>query len=197
MKSSHQDGKAAKSDPFVPLSSLSGQPALSLGKENARILLLKPPYFTPWTPPLGIAILKAFLSQQGYSVTCFDFNIDPELWGMHHSYFSVLQQFDRTIVNDGYSKLWWILNAHLLAFFTRGSRAEIAAMLDTILPLYGIRAGHGVSASLLPLVENYFRRLDEIADGIDFSSYDVVGTSTYTTSLGSSLWLLRKAKEQA
>lgn len=197
MKSSQQNGIAAKAGQLISLSSLSGHPAPSPVKTNARILLLKPPYFTPWTPPLGIAILKAFLGQHGYSVTCFDFNIDPDLWGMHHKYFSALQDYDRTILNDGYSKLWWVLNAHILAFVNRASRAEIAGMLDTILPIYGIRASSSVAASLLSLVENYFTRLDELADGINFSSYDVVGTSTYTTSLGSSLWLLRKAKEQS
>jgi radical SAM superfamily enzyme YgiQ (UPF0313 family) len=197
MKNNEQNGSAAKHNQFVSLASLAGPATVSPAKSNARILLLKPPYFTPWTPPLGIAILKAFLTQHGYSVTCFDFNIDPELWGMHHNYFSALQQFDRTILNDGYSKLWWILNAHLLAYFNRATRAEIAELLDIILPLYGIRASRSVSSTLLPLVENYFKRLDEIASKIDFSSYDVVGTSTYTTSLGSSLWLLRKAKEQS
>jgi len=33
-------------------------------------------------------------------------------------------------------------------------------------------------------------------DQLDLTNYDVIGTSTYTTSLSSSLWLLRRAKEQ-
>jgi radical SAM superfamily enzyme YgiQ (UPF0313 family) len=196
MDNSQHDGNAFQSHGFVSLASLAGKPVVTHDK-NVRILLLKPPYFTPWTPPLGIAILKSFLSQYGYSVTCFDFNVDPELWCMHHKYFSTLQEFDRTILNDGYSKLWWVLNAHMLAFANGSSQAEIAGMLSIILPIYGIRAGRGATESLIPLVENYFRRLEEVAGGIGFCNYDVVGTSTYTTSLGSSLWLLRMAKQHA
>src|SRR5262245_19387944 len=84
--------------------------------EKGKVLLIKPPYFTPWTPPLGIAILKSFLEPHGYPTKCQDFNIDTELWGMHHKYFSVIQTLEDVSVNDGYSKLWWILNAHMLAY---------------------------------------------------------------------------------
>jgi radical SAM superfamily enzyme YgiQ (UPF0313 family) len=181
----------------VQLTELTGiNPVPLPQRTTGRVLLLKPPYFTPWTPPLGIAILKSFLREYGIAATCFDFNVDPDLWGMHHRYFETLQEFDRTILNDGYSRLWWILNAHMLAFANRSSEAEIASMLEVILPLYGVRTSSGVSRRLLSLVANYYRRLDEVTESIDFSQYSVVGTSTYTTSLGSSLWLLRKAKEQ-
>ena len=83
---------------------------------DGRIMLVKPPYFTPWTPPLGIAILKSFLEQNGFVANCFDFNIDPELWGMHHNYFATLQKLEDVSINDGYSKLWWVLDAHMLAY---------------------------------------------------------------------------------
>src|SRR5215467_13906366 len=82
--------------------------------EKGKVLLVRPPYFTPWTPPLGIAILKTFLVNGGHHAQCFDFNADPELWGMHHKYFSVLASVSASTSNDGYSKLWWIFNAHML-----------------------------------------------------------------------------------
>src|SRR5262249_12290525 len=85
-------------------------------RADTSILLVKQPYFSPWTPPLGIALLKAFLQQHGHSVKCLDLNTDPELWGMHHKYFGVLQTLEDVSISDGYSKLWWILNAHMLAY---------------------------------------------------------------------------------
>ena len=84
-------------------------------KLGKRIKLVKPPYFAPLTPPLGIAIIKTFLEQNGFKADCIDLNVDPDLWGMHHKYFGTLQSLEDVSLNDGYSKLWWILNAHMLA----------------------------------------------------------------------------------
>ena len=165
-------------------------------EKGSRIWLVKPPYFTPWTPPLGIAILKSFLEQNGYFVHCFDFNTDPDLWGMHHKYFTALQMNEGVTINDGYSKLWPILNAHMLAYFN-GSDADICEnVIANILPYYGIKYDRKIINALIPLIPRYFERLKEVADQVDLSEYSVVGTSTYTTSLSSSLFLLREIKQR-
>jgi hypothetical protein len=103
-------------------------------KRDGAILLVKPPYFSPWTPPLGISILKTFLEQRGYVAKCFDFNTDLDLWSMHHKYFSALQTLESVSINDGYSKLWWILNAHMLAYANDASPANCARVLERITP---------------------------------------------------------------
>jgi len=164
--------------------------------EKGRVLLVKPPYFTPWTPPLGIAILKTFLEQNGYSAKCLDFNIDSELWGMHHKYFTTIQTLEDVSVNDGYSKLWWILNAHMLAYINGADAANCSRILEMIIPQYGIRHSHDVINDLIPLVEKFFKRLDDLFNQIELSSYTVVGTSTDTTSLAASLFSLKKVKKE-
>lgn len=164
--------------------------------QKGRIMLFKPPYFTPWTPPLGISILKSFLRPHGYSVRCFDFNTDPELWGMHHKYFAAIQTLEEVSINDGYSKLWWILNAHMLAQANGASPEQCARVLETIIPLYGIPKDAGVIGELIPLVEKFYRQLGEAVDELDLSDYSVAGTSTYSTSLGPSLFILRRLKEK-
>lgn len=163
---------------------------------TGNVMLVKPPYFTPWTPPLGIAILKSFLEQNGFVAKCFDFNIDPELWGMHHHYFTTLQKLEDVSTNDGYSKLWWVLNAHMLAYANDADPAKCARVLETVIPLYGIRCDLGTINALIPLVEGFFRRLGELTDQVDWSRFSVVGTSTYTTSLSSSLFILKRVKER-
>jgi len=35
---------------------------------------------------------------------------------MHHKYFSALAAASPSTSNDGYSKLWWIINAHMLSY---------------------------------------------------------------------------------
>jgi radical SAM superfamily enzyme YgiQ (UPF0313 family) len=166
------------------------------GRLDGQIMLVKPPYFTPWTPPLGIAILKSFLAQHGFAATCFDFNVDPELWGMHHKYFATLQKLENVSINDGYSKLWWILSAHMLAYVNGAGRAGCARVLATSIPLFGIKYDRAASDALIPLVERFFDRLAERTDEIDLSHFAAVGTSTYTTSLAASLFVLRRVKEK-
>jgi radical SAM superfamily enzyme YgiQ (UPF0313 family) len=163
---------------------------------NEKILLVKPPFFTPWTPPLGIAILKSYLEQNGYAVTCYDFNTEVKLWTTHHKYFTELQKAEGSAASDGYSKMWFILNAHFLAYLNGADRQQIARILEIITPLYGIQYEPRVSEGLIPIVEAFFQRMEEIVDELDMSEYSVVGTSTYTTSLSASLFFLRRAKEK-
>lgn len=178
------------------LVSIAPRRARRESSQGGQILLFKPPYFTPWTPPLGISILKSFLRPHGYSVRCFDFNTDPELWGMHHKYFAAIQTLEDVSINDGYSKLWWILNAHMLAYANGADNEACARVLETVIPLYGIPKDAGVIKALLPLVEKFYRQLGEIIESLDLMNYSVAGTSTYSTSLGPSLFLLRKIKEK-
>jgi radical SAM superfamily enzyme YgiQ (UPF0313 family) len=165
-------------------------------KSGKRIKLVKPPYFAPLTPPLGIAIIKTFLEQNGFKADCIDLNVDPDLWGMHHKYFEALQSLEDVSLNDGYSKLWWILNAHLLAK-ANGADSEVCKrILRTVIPIFDIRFDESVIRTLIPLVDNFYKRLDVLIDGVNWADSAVVGTSTYTTSLGPSLFLLKKVKEK-
>ena len=163
-------------------------------KKDGAILLIKPPYFSPWTPPLGISILKTFLEQQGYAVKCLDLNTDPDLWGMHHKYFGALQTLESVHINDGYSKLWWILNAHMIAYANDASPADCARVLERVTPYYGITINQPIINTLIPLIDQFFKRMKAVVNEIDLSRFSTVGTSTYTTSLGPSLFLLKHIK---
>ena len=160
------------------------------------VLLIKPPFFTPWTPPLGIATLKAFLERNGFKARCVDYNTDAQLWDTHHAYFRALQGIDRVSLNDGYSKLWWVLNAHMLAATNGASRATCARVLKAVIPLYGIRYDRSTIESLLPIVEGYFAHLGAQLDELDLSNVGVVGVSAYTTSLASSLFIIGWVKRR-
>jgi hypothetical protein len=146
--------------------------------------------------PPGIAILKAHLEAHSLKVKCVDYNTDPGLWNTHHEYFTALQAVENVSLNDGYSRLWWVLNAHLLAYANGADRAKITMILETIIPLFDIKYNEEVLGALHRIVETYFRRLAHFTDQYDFSSFSHVGTSTYTTSLASSLFILKYVKEK-
>jgi len=70
-------------------------------------------------------------------------------------------------------------------------------MLETIIPFYGIKIDRDVIKHLIPLVRNYFKDLERVmTERFDFSKFAIVGTSSYTTSLASSLFILRWIKER-
>lgn len=171
-------------------------PQITNGKSKGKIMLMKPPFFTPWTPPLGIAILKAHLEAHNFTVKCVDYNTDPWLWNTHHEYFTTLQAIEKVAMNDGYTRLWWLLNAHLLAYANGADRAATAAVLHKIIPLFGVRYNNAIIEKLLRIVEEYFGRLARFTDQYDLSDFSHIGTSTYTTSLASSLFILRYVKER-
>jgi len=163
---------------------------------NSKICLIRPPFFTPWSPPLGISLLKSYLEQHNYSVQCLDFNVDPKLWSTHHKYFEALQAKEDISINDGYSQLWFILNAHMLAFINGADSTVCSRILKQITPFYGIRLDVQVLRTLSTTLESYFSRLQELYNQYDFSPFSVVGTSTYSSSLPSSLYLLRRIKQE-
>jgi Radical SAM superfamily/Condensation domain len=162
-----------------------------------NILLLLPPFYTPFTPPLGISILKAYLEQHGYSVTCFDFNTVPHLWVMHHKYFEALRKLEGITVYQGYTNLWYVLQAHMLAHLNAGNSSGCAKLLSIVLPIYGIKPETRVIHSLIGIVSTFFRDLEqEISTRFDLTQFSVVGTSTYSTSLAASLFLHKLIKRK-
>lgn len=164
---------------------------------NRRVVLLLPPFYTPWTPPLGISLLKAHLERHGHPTTCVDFNTDPSLWATHHEYFATLQRHERITINDGYSKLWHVLDSHLLARLNGADHEACKRLLATIIPVYGMAWDEALLEDLLPIVDRHLARLEQaIAQCTDFSDVAFVGTSTYTTSLASSLFVLRWVKSR-
>jgi radical SAM superfamily enzyme YgiQ (UPF0313 family) len=162
-----------------------------------NILLLLPPFYTPFTPPLGISILKAYLEQHGYSVTCFDFNTVPRLWVMHHRYFETLRKLEGITTYHGYTNLWYVLQAHMLAHLNGVDAAGCAKLLSVVLPTYGIKPEGGVMGALVGTVAAFFRDLEEeLGARFDLERFGVVGTSTYSTSLAASLFIHKAVKRK-
>src|SRR5688572_32866655 len=77
-----------------------------------RVLLIRPPFFTPMSPPLGLGMLKSFVEQHGHQAACVDLNVDQVCWALLQRYFDALEQGDTAASSNGYSTFWPILNAH-------------------------------------------------------------------------------------
>jgi radical SAM superfamily enzyme YgiQ (UPF0313 family) len=163
---------------------------------DGKVLLIKPPFFTPSNPPLGISIIKAYLQNAGFTVQCVDHNVDQDLWTTHHAYFRALQRGSGESFSDGYSKFWWVMNAHLLAYANGAPSRECVRVIQAISPHYAINLDPRAIPELIDIIERFYRKLEGLVDSFDLSEYQCVGVSTYTTSLGPSLYTLRKIKNR-
>jgi hypothetical protein len=188
---------------LVALDTLIAQPVnessekISPIPEGSKILLLLPPFYTPYTPPLGISVMKSFIEQYGYQVKCLDFNIVPHIWAAHHKYFEILQGCEGLTPQHGYTNLWYILQAHMLAHLNGLDARGCAQLLAKVLPVYDLKPGRGIIDALIPVVGQLFVDIERVLIGeLDLTPYAVVGTSTYSTSLGPSLYILERVKER-
>ncbi len=158
----------------------------------SKVLLTVPPFSTPFSPPLGISVLKSYLEKEGHLVKCFNFNTQIKLWNMHHNYFGIIDKVNRRHLN-GYSLYWNILNQHLLAYINGASQKECYQLLKTLLEVYEIK--QTVIDDLIQLVQSYFAILEKtVLEEVQINQYEYVGTSTYTTSLASSLFVHKIVK---
>ena len=168
----------------------------SRAAQSQKVLLVRPPFFSPMTPPLGIGMLKAHLEARGHEVTCFDWNVDGEIWLKQREYFSELESLDDAKISDGDSKLWSVLNTHLLAFMAGCDETRCNEVLRLVTPYYGLRLGDPSASRLHAIISGLYARLDALLDQLDLSRVQFVGTSTYTTSLGPSLFVLQRVKQR-
>ncbi len=154
-----------------------------------KILLLVPPFFTPFAPPLGASLLKSFLQKNGYIVKCIDLNVHPELWDAHHKYFELIDEVEGNQL-DGYSLYWYILNPHMLAYANGASVKECNYVVKSLFEKYSLKVNDQIINSLTWIIKEYFLNLERIIlKESEIAQYDYVGTSTYTTSLASSLFI--------
>jgi hypothetical protein len=165
--------------------------------EPQRVVLLRPPFFSPMTPPLGLGMLKAHLERRGHSVQCFDWNVDPEVWIKQRQYFVELERLDRAKVNDGDSKLWSLLNVHLLAYLGNHDAGRCEQLIRRVATCYGMRLDEQAPSKLHAIIAGLFDRLTTLTAALDLRGARFVGTSTYSTSLGPSLFVLRLIKQRA
>jgi hypothetical protein len=165
-------------------------------RPGVRIALLRTPFFSPLSPPLGLGMLKAYLQQHGHAAVCHDYNVDPALWDTQRRYFAAVEAADGSRSKDGQSKLWAVINAHMHAFVAGASRARCVELVRTIAPLHALAIPAATANTLQDLLEAFFGHLGQRLDELDLGTFDFVGCSTYTTSLPSSLFALRRLKQR-
>lgn len=165
-----------------------------------RSLLVMPPFWDPYCPPLGIASLQASLAASGHDVAIFDYNTDGPIWRAYKSYFEVLQEVVPA------TRRWNILRLgpdyfarHLMAWLSLRDRPE--KYLDLSRHILDIDGRQSLDPStfepLTRIFEGIFARVDELTDRLLAEhAPGVVGCTLLTTTLPAAVHVLRRVKEK-
>lgn len=166
--------------------------------QNKRILLLMLPFWTPLVPPQGIAHLKHFLRNHGYTVKTADANVEMQFKELYHRYFDIIKasvQEDKqgNFYNIGHDVLRNHMMAHIhytdeeaylelteaivyQTYFTHLSRSQLLELKE-VLDLFNIR------------LELYIKNI------ITMENPGILGISVLRDTIGPSLFAFQKAKE--
>jgi len=164
-----------------------------------KALLIMPPFWDPYCPPLGITSLQAFLKQRGHQVAIFDYNIDKQLWHQYRAYFDYLQH----ILPEASG--WNIMRVgpdyfsrHQMAWFSlRDDPKRYNEFSRLILNIDG---RHQLDPALFQsfdrIFESMWARILELTDSeLAAHQPDLVGCTLLSSTLPSSIHILRRAKE--
>ena len=164
---------------------------------NSRVLLCLLPFWSPLTPPLGIAVLKGYLQQKGFEVELVDFNADPDLWRTLSNYVEILR---RSIPEEYHGNLfdytYDVIHNHIMAHIHRTNDALYERLVCVLVQTnFVITPSHAVVADLIECVGSFLTRLEhKVTAAVARHSPGWFGVSTYTTTLGSAIAALRTVR---
>ncbi len=158
------------------------------------------PFWSPLTPPMGIACLKSYLEQNGYSVRTKDYNAISSLFDFGGRYIALMKSYtpiDRmgNIAMVGYD----VLMAHLIAYnnredFSLNDYHELVRQL--ILNNFFYESSDEAIENLCELVEQFYALLAEyLINDIKERDFDVYGISCYSLTLGPSIFAFKFVKK--
>ena len=100
---------------------------------NEKILLVLMPFWDPQIPPMGLACLKSYLQQHGFSIKAVDTNVEVEFRDTYDKYFNLLNQYipaekRGNIYNIGNQ----VLRNHLTAHCNYTDEAKYTELVKTL-----------------------------------------------------------------
>ncbi len=167
--------------------------------KNNRILLALLPFWSPLTPPLGIAVLKGHLQARGFEVVLADFNGDHALWATLSKYVDILrrwvpEQFHGNLFDYAYD----VIHNHIMAHIHRTDDGRYHELV-TVLVQKNFVAPPAADAirQLVECVDHYLSVLErKVLAAVERADPAWFGVSTYTTTLGSTLAALRAVRRE-
>lgn len=171
---------------------------LRFEKTRTHILLALMPFWTPMIPPLGISCLKSFLKANGWDALIRDFNTDYRFWNVRDTYSKILEEcIPESKKGDIHTAVFDVLMYHSLLFVKDENDSVVRMrLLDEIVEkVFLTKVPLSVLSNLDAVFVEFYGLLDKVLDEVfkEFSP-DIFGVSVFNSSLGPSLYAIKKFK---
>lgn len=167
-------------------------------EKNKKIRLSIMPFWSPLTPPLGIACLKSYLEQYGYEVNTKDYNTISPLFDFGSRYISLLKSYtprDKmgNIAMVGYD----VLALHLIAYNNRENMDDYYSLIHKLIyENFFYEASHITIKSLCDLIDDFYETFTKyLMKDLEKCDFDVYGISCYSLTLGPSIFTFKLIKK--
>lgn len=166
---------------------------------TGKIFLTLMPFWAPLNPPLGISLLKSCLINQGFHVNTYDFNTVDELMEVVDSYFKILGQIVPIHLRSNFRMIGFdVLSNHLVVFLHKTKENEYHELVKSLIRLnfFTNIDKHSVLA-LDKVISDFFDTLrKKLIQEFERVKPEIFGISTYSTTLGPSLFAFKLIKEK-
>lgn len=163
-----------------------------------NVLLANLPYWMPLVPPMGIAVLKNALRDQGHRVKTVDLNIEKEFKEPYNRYFDTFKKFipknkKDNVYNIGHDVLQQHMMAHINFIDEKEYFKLVKILIDTVFFSDAceeqVREHIAIMNEIYLRLENYFLRLFEK------EKPTVLGLTVYKGTMAPALFAFKLAKE--
>jgi radical SAM superfamily enzyme YgiQ (UPF0313 family) len=168
---------------------------------SKKIMIGLMPFWSPLTPPLGISVLKSYLSQQDFHVKTHDFNTETELWEILDKYFKIIAEAVPEQKQSNFHMVGFdVLSNHLMVFLHKNKTQDrlYQRLIKTLMRKnYFVDINEHVVIEMDRVVAEFYVKLKgKFLEVIRKIKPDVFGLSVYSTSLAPSLYAFQLAKEE-
>ncbi|MFA8435561.1 MAG: radical SAM protein [Marinifilaceae bacterium] len=169
-------------------------------RNNGVIYLIHLPFWTPLIPPQGIARLKTYLQDRGYQSITLDLNVDYEAKSSLENIFKLI----RDIVpgyqwGNFYDNAYEVIkNITILVANTTNPETKFQMIRKIFSYYYLYDISNEDSMRMVELIEEYFLYLEDsiVKKIVEDPHISALGVSLHSGNLGSSLYVLKRIKEE-
>jgi radical SAM superfamily enzyme YgiQ (UPF0313 family) len=163
------------------------------------VLLALLPFWTPLIPPMGIASLKRYLEDNGYTVRTIDATTEERFKELYDRYFGALKEFVTenkrgNFYNVGHD----VMQNHMMAYMHRTEEHKYRSLVkELIKKIFYTEFDDRQVAVVTEIVAEIYRRLEDYIDRlIEKEKPYIFGLTVHIHTLPASLFAFRRVKEK-
>lgn len=169
-----------------------------LKSEARRILLAVTPFWDPLIPPQGIASIKAFLQEKGFTVKTVDTNTESQFLDAYDNYFDFIKTFvPENKRGNFYSIGHFVLQNQMIAHFNHDDEARYLELVKILVyKTFYTEIDDSQAFELMKILDRFFENLRTyFLDLLAEFKPDVLGLTVNTGTFPAAMYVFKLAKE--